>query len=58
LWELLLVAFNPLQDFVEFTKKPHAQPRSLAFIAQGGCLDIERGLPLDDQSPCHPGIVE
>lgn len=41
LWELFRVVSDAPEDFFEPAKEPHAQPRSLVFVPQGGCLDVE-----------------
>jgi hypothetical protein len=39
--ELLWVVFDTPEDFVEFFKKPRTQSRSLVFVPQRGCLDVQ-----------------
>lgn len=53
-WELPRIGLDTLKYQPKFVEEAHTQTGSLVFVPDGGCLDIEVRLRLDDKSPCHP----
>lgn len=48
------IGIDPLKQETEFVQESHTQAGSLVFVPYCRSLDVEVGLRLDDEPPCHP----